>query len=343
MSLLTEADVHQAAHKRTELQSLIAEMLISKDNAALNAALLQAPALEAWQALWQAISDAVETPSSVSSEYAQLFAIPVIIVAGSAKGTHLSCEIKNTEAILALLKQHKVLESGTQTFLLPHLVSSDVLSSISLSQQWEWKQAFVPTLQQGQAPALSLEHSPIFIKEESAWLRFIVGVSLANPSTSSIQLGGNVGSWGMALAQQLGEQLKQEDATVLAIPRAPQALLAAQNTGRQILQETRLQLLASSAIRAIRSKGRTPVAVMAAHENNEIRITFSSQEDKERWQGFVWPIHAGDHVEQIGQFALALFHDCQVSDVRIIDTIQPDRDEGLPFFVTAHFSAKQAH
>lgn len=344
MSLLTEHDANQADKKRSDLNLLITDLLMSNDNAALNAALMQAPALEAWQTLWHAIREVVETPTPHDDSYITLFAIPVIIVAGSAQGTNLSCEIKNSAAILQLLKQHKIINEDAISYILPEMLSDDTLSAATLSQLRDWKQSLVAPLSAAAAPELGFASSPLYVKEEAAYLRYIVGMTLDHHGQpTNIRMGGAVSQWGMALAQELGSQLQTKDATVLTIPRAPQPILAAQATGRQVLQETRLQLLASSAIRAIRTKGRTPVAIIAAHDNSEIRITLSAKEDHERWQGFVWPILAGDRVEQICEFAQTLFHDCQVSDIRVIEQIQPDRDEGLPFFVTDYFTAKSAH
>jgi len=344
MSLMTEHDALAITNKRAALQAQIADLLAANDHAALNAALNQAPALEAWQTLWQALRDEVESAPADANNHATLFAIPVIIVAGSDKGARLPGMLSSPETVLNLLRQHGVLAADAMACLAPELVSSDMLAAISPSRQIRLKTALVEPLQNSSSNLFDLTPSPLEVKEESAWLRFIVGAVL-QPETAppQIKLGGAVDNWGMALAQNLGEQLKTTGATVLALPRAPQSWLAAQENGRTILLETRLQLLASSAIRAIRSKGRTPVAVIAAHENDEIRITLSSQEDAERWQGFVWPLSPGDHVEQIVDFTQTLFHDCQVQDIRLVESIQPDREGELPFFVTAHFSPIARH
>lgn len=344
MSLLTEHDVQAVDAKRTELRSQISDLLLTGDHGALNAALLQAPALEAWQTLWQFLREVVEAAPAHTGPYATLFAIPVIIVAGSSKGASLSGEINNTDSILQVLRQHGVIAADALVSIAPGLLSAETLSTISPAQLQQWKETLAESLKSNLLNPFGLETTPVFVKEESAWLRYIVGAAIQTEEAApAIRLGGVVNTWGTALAQVLSDALKTGDATVLAIPRAPQSWLAAQETGRTLLQETRLQLLASSAIRAIRSKARTPIAVIAAHDNDEIRITLCSQEDPERWQGFVWPLTAGDRVEQISNFAQTLFQDCQVADIRVIEQIQPDRDGDLPFFVTAHFTAKQPH
>lgn len=344
MSLMTERAESAIAAKHTELRLQIADLLSSNDHAALNAALNQAPAQDAWRTLWRALRELVEEAPTGSDCHVVLFAVPVVIVAGSSTNATLPEQLKAPEDIVHLLRQHGVLAQDAVVHLSSELASAEAIAAISPCRLFEWKKSLLNEMTVENHRLFTLPSSQLAIKEESAWLRFMIG-AVRQPinAPAQIQLGGKVDGWGMAVSQALGEQLKTGNATVLALPRAPQSWLTAQENGRTVLLETRLQLLASSAIRTIRSKGRTPVAVMAAHESGEIRITFSSQEDAERWQGFVWPLSPADSVDYIVDFAQTLFHDCQVQDVRLVDTIQPDTLDGLPFFATAHFSPIAHH
>lgn len=344
MSMMTEHEETSIQVKRDALLAMIADLLEANDHAAINAALTQAPAQDAWHTLWRTLCEVVEAAPSHAGSHVTLFALPVIIVAGSAQGATLPGKLSDPAGVLQILRHHGVLEQNAVAMLAPELVSAEAIAAISPAKQYRWKTALADAIVAEVANPFEVPESPVSIKEESAWLRFIVGaVRQPGNAPAQIRLGGLVGQWSLVLSQSLGEQLKTGDATVLAIPRAPQSWLTAQDNGRTILLETRLQLMASSAIRTIRSKGRTPVAVIATHEHDEIRITFSSKEDAERWQGFVWPLSASDSVEYIADFAQNLFRDCQVDDVRIINTIQPDQKDGLPFFVTAHFAPVAHH
>ena len=344
MSLMTEREDAVIATKRTELRNQIADLLVSNDHAALNAALNQAPAQDAWRTLWRELRAVVEEAPAGGEDHVILFALPVIIVAGSSTNTTLPEQLKAPEDIVHLLRQHGVLAQDAIVHLSPELASAEAIAGISPCRLFEWKKSLLNKISMENQPLFSLPASQLCVKEESAWLRFMVGaVRQPMNAPAQIQLGGKVDGWGIAVSQALGEQLKTANATVLALPRAPQSWLTAQENGRTVLLEARLQLLASSAIRTIRSKGRTPVAVMAAHESGEIRITLSSKENAERWQGFVWPLSPADSVDYIVDFAKALFHDCQVQDVRLVDTIQPDMQDGMPFFATAHFPAIAHH
>lgn len=344
MSMLTEHDENLVAAKRAKLVNMITDLLIAKDHAAINAALTQAPAQDAWQSLWQILCEVVSKHPENCDIHTTLFALPIIVVAASSQECTVPGILDNPDQVLQILRQHGVLAQDAEAVIAPGLVSAEAMAAFSPAILYQWKSGAIDTFRLDQQSPLNLPASPIRAKEESAWLRFIVGAvcgSTARPAP--IRLGGLVEKWGLELSQALGEQLKTANATVLAIPRAPQGWQEAQQNGRTVLLETRLQLTASSAIRAIRAKGCTPVAVIAAHENDEIRITFSSQEDAERWLGFVWPLSPADRVEHIQQFALMLLRDCQVYDVRVIDTLQPDREGDLPFFVTAHFAPVSHH
>lgn len=340
MSLLSEQNPDLVQEKRQQLHIQLADLLGSHENTALNAAFSQAPAQEVWLELSRAVQTLVEATPDNTNPYGVFFAIPVIIVAGCDKETSLPCRINPTE-ILQLLRVHGVLADHAPACISSLLISADALGSISPSSLMEWKTRPYPEMPGDALKLFEFSPESVTVKEESAWLRFMVGmVQQYKDAPTAIHLGGNVGKWGMPLAQMLGEMLKQGNVSILALPRPVQSWLTANETGRRVLLETRLQLLVSNAVRAIRSKQRTPVGVIAAHANEEIRITVSSQEDSERWYGFIWPLAPGEQVETIAKYAQDLFHDCRIEDVRLIEAVQPDLDDNLPFFVTAHFAPK---
>lgn len=330
MSFLTEKDAAIVAEKRASLAALVEELLQNHDHPALNAALTQAPSQDAWLALWQIVSDAVEGPVSAGSKTVP-FAIPLILVAGSKNEITLLGEV-DSAAVLALLQEHGIVDRAATISLSGALVHPDTLAAINPATLRQWRD-----LHDASQP-LPLAGTPLTFKNEGVFLRYLVGVARQEAGQpAAVKLGGQVGNWANALAKLVGDALAQDGLTLFPIPRVPQGILAAQDGARQTQLETRLQVAASNALRSIRSKGRTPVICIASHEPAEIRITFAAQEDSERWEGYVWPLAPGDRVEAIQQYAVELFRECQVSDIRLIDGVQPDKDvDGLPFFVTAH-------
>ncbi|MDW5416114.1 hypothetical protein R6242_05960 [Iodobacter sp. CM08] len=342
MSLLTESSSALVQQKREELTALLADTLAIQDHAALNAAMTQAPSLDAYLELWSLLRAAVENAPKNAEHYAIPFAIPVILVAGFKGTTELAGQLSDVDAVLALLKQHEVISPDADVWLSAKLVHAETLASVNPSQLSQWRDQL--QYASGGLP-LDLNTSPMPLKDEAVFLRYLVGVAMQNKDAApAIKLGGNLGAWGMQLANLIGEQLKTNGVTLFPIPRTPMPWLTAGEAGRETQLQTRLQLMASNALRSIRSKGRTPVICIAAHENAEIRITFSTIEDAERWEGFVWPLSAWDHVEKIHQYAVELFRECMVSDIRIIENVQPNMDsDQLPFFVTAHIKAVVQH
>ncbi|WP_043648870.1 hypothetical protein [Chitinilyticum litopenaei] len=336
MSFLTEKDAALRAGKRQQLADLLDELLLSRDHPALNAALTQAPSQDAWLSLWDLLLERVEGPASTGAA-ALPFAIPLILVAGSKNDITLADHL-DANAVQAILREQGLLRADAVITLSGALVHADTLAAINPAQLRQWRDNHDAS----QPLPADLPATALTFKNEGVFLRYLVGVVRQEAGAEpALRLGGQVGNWANALAKLVGDTLAQDGLTLFPIPRAPQGLLAAQDGARQTQLEIRLQVAASNALRSIRSKGRTPVVCIASHEPAEVRISFSAQEDSERWEGYVWPLAPGDRVEAIQQYALELFQECQVSDVRLIEGVQPDKDvDGLPFFVTAHNAAQ---
>jgi hypothetical protein len=323
------AATDDAASSALALKHTLSDLLLAGDHASLNAALTQAPALEAAQALWHSLRDIIEAPAALN-----LFLIPVVLVAGVKGNATLPGELADPDAITSLLRRHTVLDNEAPVWLARELVAAEELAAVSPARLLHWRDD--TTIASLGLPS-PLELVPITLRDEGVFLRFIVGAT-----SGPMPLNPRIGAWGLPLAELIGQQLATEGVTLFTIPRAPQGWLSALESGRTTLLETRLQHMTSNAVRGIRLKGRTPIATLAAHDNDEIRITISSQEDGERWYGFVWPLSPRDEVTAIERFATELFVECQISDIRIVPDLQPDLQDDLPFFVTAHAAPVQA-
>ncbi|KAF0814245.1 hypothetical protein IGB42_01144 [Andreprevotia sp. IGB-42] len=334
MSYLTESDGHQAAQKRLQLASLLGDLIGSNDNAGLNAALTQAPSQDAYKVLWELLRETVENPAGGCTRWAIPFAIPVVLVAGSKGNVTLPGEIDAAVALDAL-KAGGVIAADADVWLSDQLLGPDQLAAVSATQLTRWRDEL-----DSAAAGLprQFELAPLAFKDEAVFQRYLVGVAIQQRGAeAAIKLNTQPAQWTLTLAQKLGDALKTNGVTLFPIPRTPLAWLAATEAGRVTQLETRLQVATSNALRSIRSNGQSPVATIASHEGGEIRITYSIREDKERWEGFVWPLAPLDSAERIRHFAEELFQECRLDDIRVIDAVQPDQDlDGLPFFVTAH-------
>jgi hypothetical protein len=134
------------------------------------------------------------------------------------------------------------------------------------------------------------------------------------------------------MAQELSRQLAAADVSVLALPRPPRVPLLALQHGRAAQREIGAQLFASNAIRGFRARVGEPSAVISAHRcatavgGGELRLSLSSPFDPRQAQGFCCPLFPSDRASDVATMLLDLLHDCRVTDVRVIDGVQADRD-----------------
>ena len=141
----------------------------------------------------------------------------------------------------------------------------------------------------------------------------------------------------MPLTQALGLQLAQPGLQLLALPRPPGGVLAATHLGRFAQLEIALHLFVSHAVRKIRMATGDPSAILAAHDNGELRITLSSPFDESLIEGFCWPLHPLDDLADIELRIVRLLAECRVSDVRVIGAPMSDKDDGgRTLYVHAH-------
>lgn len=334
MRVLTAREQAEREEAGGALAVLLDAALQHGDDAALQQALALSPSQEAYKYLWNELRDSIEAIPEDGTR-AVVFALPILMVAAGTRGqVNVGGRLRDMNPLLAILAEHGVIASPREISLSPVLLSLQSLQQWQPSQLHRWSRQL-----QDAARGVPLELQPdeVVAADEAVHLRFLVGVALQRAGEAApVRLGGDAGKWGMKLAEELNCQLKQDNLSLLAIPRPPQPLLQALYNGRFARYELGLQLVVSRTIRKIRQAGETPVAVLAAHEGNELRITISARENSERWEGFVWPLHPLDSVELICDNSVALLRECQVNDIRIQTEVKPDVQDGLPLFLCAH-------
>ncbi|XZG69020.1 DUF2863 family protein [Chitinibacteraceae bacterium HSL-7] len=338
MAWQTASDAESATLWRTQLDATLRDLIAAGDHAGLNAALTQIPSQDSHQRLWDVLSQELSEAPEACERWLTLFAIPVILVAGTRNQVALKAELDDVAPVLDAMRAAGVIATDAEVTLSPALISPVDMAALSLTDQQRARATCdVATL------AARLPASSVTVKDEGVFVRYLIGAATETAGAdAAIRLGSDVGSWGIKVAEAINAQLAVDGLTLFAIPRGVQNWLAAQETGRITQLETRLQVSASNALRSIRGKGRTPAVVIAAHEPGEVRVTFTAREDAERWEAFVWPLGPLDRTEGVRHYAENLLAECQVDDIQVIDTVQPDLDvDGLPYFVTAHKVAPQ--
>lgn len=338
-AVLAEKDPQRKAEKQALLVFLLSQYLERNDQDALVVALSLAPSQAAYHHLWQTIKSLLLPADSVTQ--AQIFAIPVILVAGSKSATTLPGKLGQTDAVVALLKKHHIIHSEADISLSGQLYTADALAEISLPQLYRWQSAL--QYASGGLP-ITLETQPIPVAGQGVFLRYLLGIAIKTESVAEpVRLNQQVGVWGTSLAECIRQDLQQEGSTLFAIPRQPQALLDALDNGQYIYLDISLQVFVSDAIKKLRERGETPAASISCHDSNEIKLVISSQETPDKWDSFIWPLRALDYPAQIGQAMDTLLRECQVDNITLLTTIQPAQENGQRLFITPARASHYQH
>ena len=326
-------DVSARATLRLELDALL-------DNAAdadVQMLLRDAPSADCYRHLQQMLAKLINKPERGEAVIARLFAIPLVMVAGTKKQTLLPDALPNIAAVTALLEQHGVLGAGRNFGLGNALCSMETLDCLppSLLRQW------AAQLRTGAAP-LELAGSAIAVApgREQVYLRFLAGATVVPAHVPSVmETGSNVGAWGMPLTQLLAQQLAQPGLEILPIPRAPVALYLASDAGRAAQIELAFSLFLSNAVRQFRMAVGDPSAVLSAHRSDEgspeIRVSLSSAFDESMLEGFRWPLYPSDDISEIVNKINNLLIECRISDVQFMPSVGSDLNSRGGRFLSA--------
>jgi hypothetical protein len=343
----------RAAEIDCALASALAERLASGQALLLADTLAAAPSVAIARVLWRQLIDAwalASRPVTGDGVAAVLFALPVVIVAGSPERAdgpqppELSARLSDTEKLAAILREHRAL-GGNQTFALASaLVAADAIEVARLSALLAWQK-----LEGGAAAAAhDLPPAPIGVQPggQSVHLRFLLGTALVPAGTDALAET-DLSGWAMPFALELARQLAMPELSVLALPRRPQTPPSALQQGRAAQREVGAQLFASNAIRKLRASVGEPSAVISAHRavsapgGGELRLSLSSPFDPRQAEGFRCPLFPTDRAGDVATMLVDLLRDCRVTDVRILPVVHADRDPqtGLTLLFKAEAAA----
>ncbi|TDR77902.1 hypothetical protein [Paludibacterium purpuratum] len=315
-SVLGAVDDDVRELERVALGDAMDDLLARDEVLLISVALNMAPSRAAYQVLWQALRQAVE---AAPGRHAEIFALPLVLVAGSKSRATLPDRIADVDGLNAILRQHGVFAAGAEVFLSGRLLHPDAVVGISPGQLYRYTRQLADA---ARGLPLDLEGSAVTVQEEGVFLRYLVGVAIRE-TTPPVDYSPRIGAWGTVLMKFLGEALQTEGVTLFPIFRAPAPLMQALVAGNQARLEVAQQVFVSSLLRKLRSEGKEPVVALSAHHGGEIHVAVSSADAPDRDERFVWPLAPLDRVERIEEDFLQLMRDCQVEMVRIEETVQP--------------------
>jgi hypothetical protein len=321
------------------LTTALAEWLESGDALLLADLIAAAPSVAIARQLWRRLIDAWSVASRGSAAdgvAATLFAVPVVVIAGSQSTLETPASVpgiggvlSDTARLAAILLEHRALAGNEAFGLADALVAADAIDVSRLSELLTWQRL----ARKRDAMARDLPPAPIAVQpgQQSVHLRFLIGTTLAAPEADVLAATNGAG-WAMPLAKELARQLALPEVSVLALPRAPQSPPAALQQGRAAQREVGAQLFASNAIRNLRARVGEPAAVISSHRSDaapgggELRLSLSSPFDPRQAEGFRCPLFPTDRVGDVASMLFDLLRDCRVADVRMLPGVHPDRD-----------------
>jgi len=335
-SLGAETAQRADAFERELREALLARLIAGGPE--LAAMLAGAPSVEVTRHLWRSLDAAWRDATPDGATLAvTMFALPLVIVVGrEGPGDDgvLAGILGDTAKLAGILREHRAL-AGNQTFVFSNaLVAADAIDVARLPEFFAWGRLAEPDMSRA-PPLRALAPAPVEYGagRESVHLRFLVGGALAKPGID-LTADAAVGKWGVPLVRELVAQLGSAQASLLALPRAPQRLLPAVAQGRGAQREVAAQIFASNAIRKLRGTVGEPTAVISAHRapdapgGGELRLSLSSPFEPGAAEGFRCPLHPLDRIGDVVSMITSLLRDCRVADIRTVAGVHADRAAG---------------
>lgn len=307
----------------------LAEQLLAGDVVPIAEALAAAPSLAALRLIARGLArahvEAARRKHPAEGLAATVFALPVIIVAGSPSAVRVPGALPRIEEFVDLLKTHCALR-GNQAFALGNaLVSAAAFALERLPATLDWWR-----VDETVGEPLALERAPMEVaaNQEQVFLRFLIGRALAAPGVDLLSER-DVGPWGMPFTQAFARQLGGGTLSLLAMARPPREPLAALYQGRIAQREVSLQLFVVNALRKFRQSVGEPAAVISAHRTDtggEVRLSLSNPFDERGAEGFRAELFPTDRAEAVATQMRALLAECRVEQVTVLADVFPDDD-----------------
>ncbi len=288
-----------------ELVQCIGKQLADENDALINVALNLAPSCEISQMIWQGLNVAIHQPSEIDS-YANIFAIPLVLVAGSNNKTQVPGVI-NVDKLNQLFIENGVFIDAQNGFVAGKLIDPTTMASINPSQMFYW----VRNLQQAKLwLPLVVSGSPIDVLNEGVFLRFLCGVTIDSARQSNFS-NGAYGTNSIKLMQLIGEELKTDGITLFPIPFSPVCLNEAFSVGDSYRKEVAFQVSLSNIIRKLREQSLTPIATISHHEE-ALKLFITSTEPSVHQETSVWHLQRFDDFTKIHTTITDILIDMQV-------------------------------
>jgi len=287
-----------------ELTLLIANILKNENDALINVALNLSPSFAISNIIWKALNAAInDIPEALS---AHIFAIPLVLVAGSKTKTQLNGSL-DVNRLNEYFTQNQIFGNGVDCFISGKLIDPIALAKIKPSQVYYWARnlknanLWLP---------IPLEGTPVPVLNEGVFLRFLIGLSIVSniPGMGINQEAYRNSSIG--LMKLIGEELKNEAITLFPIPFPPVYLSEAYPIGDSKRKEIAITVAISNIVRKIYEQNLTPIATLDI-ENEALKISITC-DDPTYHETSLWHLTKFEDYQEHLTVLTALLQDMQV-------------------------------
>ena len=269
--------------------------------------------------VWRALCAAVEKAPVDAPLAPRVFAIPWVIVCGGAAPATLSCVLPDVAALARVLEEHKVFGGSRNLGFSNALCAMEALEALKPGE----------VLRAAENPKLRvLEPAPIAVARgvEEVHVRFLPGAAIAPAHAPDIvETGANVGAWGTPALRAMTAQLATPNVQILPMPRAPAGLYSAAYAGRRAGLEAAFNLFMSNSVRRFRRAVGDPSVTLSTHAGGEVRVRLWISLDDTLTEGFRWPLHPADDLEEIERTIVSLVAECRLPEPSVHPAVLPDR------------------
>jgi hypothetical protein len=294
--------------QQAKLDETIAKLLQDKKDEVINVAINLAPNYNVSSGIWQSLNLVINDVNvyNVNNSFAQLFAIPIIIVAGSKDKQQLQGQIDVT-ALNDFFYQQQIVSATTDFFISGKLLDYQTIAAFKPSQIFYWSRninkssLWLP---------IKVEGNAIDTFNEGVFLRYLVGAIVNNADQSGINQH-NLKQSLLKLTQLVHQQLNNSNVTFFPICYPQVALSNASQCGNQHRLEIALSVAFSNIVKQIRNNSLTPIAIIT-NSDEAIKIMLKTQEQSKLEEVSLWTLNKIDNFNQILEIIINLLTDIGV-------------------------------
>ena len=311
-----EASGNARDEQEQHVRFLIEQALAVGDDKVLGIALSLLPSAALAARFWKWL--AATTVARPQSRVWPL-AVPLVVVAAAGVRQTVPGELNEVSSLIDLWRDCGLFPRQANIWLSNRLVSLAEMQTVSPATLYGW--TGMPLSAGDGWPQLPAA-APLQVQQEGAWLRFIPGLLL---SAEAPAWNTDLRLWGRQAANWATTALARDGVNLLAMPRAPQAVLAALDDGRDAQHAVALQLFVGNALRELREQGHGPAAQLSMHTDHQLQLRIAAADAPAQQFSYRRSVNAFDDLGIIEADIVKLLHECGVESIAIAaDLLDPD-------------------